>query len=246
MTQQLFEDMIGSPPPSTVDVEAIIATQRRQRRWRTAAAGGAVAAAIVGLLVGFGAIAADNTSTAPPVPGAPPSSGPAPGREDTATTEHRLTEALRQAVRREAPAAELSELEGGDPGDPFTVVHRECGSANPPRSMPVAYFADAGVRVGKHAGILTVELGYDVKGLYCGLGFARMEPKWAESVGPRGQAVFTSREPDSVRIRILVVRPDGSYVAILHAPRWPTLTSASLSLTVDQVRKIALDPALEL
>src|SRR5215217_664028 len=47
MDRQLFDDAIGSPPPSTVDVEAVIARQRRAALVRRVGGPGLVAAAAV-------------------------------------------------------------------------------------------------------------------------------------------------------------------------------------------------------
>ncbi|MFI5837061.1 hypothetical protein ACIA5A_25615 [Micromonospora sp. NPDC051300] len=50
--RQLFDDLIGEPPVSTVDVERVIGGQRRARRLRIGAGATAVAAVVAAVLVG--------------------------------------------------------------------------------------------------------------------------------------------------------------------------------------------------
>ncbi|HTJ37849.1 MAG TPA: hypothetical protein VL738_31840 [Dactylosporangium sp.] len=50
MTRQLFDDFIGTPPPSTVDVEWIMADQDRARRRRRWLAGAGAAAGVATVL----------------------------------------------------------------------------------------------------------------------------------------------------------------------------------------------------
>jgi hypothetical protein len=68
MTQQLFDELIGTPPPSTVDVDGIVRRKRGLRRLRRAAVS---AAAVVAVLAVVG--------TAALLPGGP---APGPGAAD--------------------------------------------------------------------------------------------------------------------------------------------------------------------
>jgi len=84
MTHQLFDDMIGTLPPSTVDVEAIVRRKTGQRRLRRVAVTGvavlAMAAALTPLLLhprGDGATRVGGPSVAPS--GTAVSAGPSGG-----------------------------------------------------------------------------------------------------------------------------------------------------------------------
>lgn len=239
MTQQLFEEMIGDPPPSTVDVETVIGKERRAGRQRRTVAVVAAATVVVGLLTGSRAILAGPGGTAP-------YAGPAAtSTNGTAATERRLTLAVRQAVLRVVPQAQLSRDGGQTIQEPLAVTHRDCGAANPPRQPPKAYHAVGGVRVGEHAGAINFEIGDDIDDLFCGSGL-RFEPtRWTESAGPGGERIWTTAAADGLSCHVVVERRDRSYVSVRHGARWPTLQGASMSLTIGQVTQIALDPAFK-
>lgn len=134
MEKQHFDDAIGAAPPSTVDVDAVIARQRRAAWTRRAVGqGGAAAAGVVA--VTFGVVAAlpagsgdtptgagpgvlvqattsvpTSTSSAPTGPPSPctegtPTAPPAP--EQPATAAARLRSVLTAAVQRQLPGSEL-------------------------------------------------------------------------------------------------------------------------------------------
>lgn len=100
MTHQLFDDMIGTPPPSTVDVEAIVRRKTGQRRLRRVAVTGvavlAVAAAFTPLLLqprGEGATRVGGPSVAPS--GAAVSVGPSGGPQVPPDLDHFIDDAMR-------------------------------------------------------------------------------------------------------------------------------------------------------
>lgn len=67
--RQLFDDLIGEPPVSTVDVDRVISGQRRARRLRIGAGTTAVAAVVAAVLVGTTTlIGKPHTQPAKPVP----------------------------------------------------------------------------------------------------------------------------------------------------------------------------------
>lgn len=121
MNKQLFDDAIGEVPPSTVDVEAVIARGRRADWVRRAAnpvlaTVGAVAVLLGGVAVvllpdgdadGFAPAAPPTTSTTPlptsesPCAGMTPTAPPQPERP--AVTEDRLTDVLTDAVSSRLP-----------------------------------------------------------------------------------------------------------------------------------------------
>jgi len=82
MNQQILDDHIGSPPPSTIDVEQIIKRQRRAGvLLRVAAGGSAVAATVLAIAVGA-ALVGDPRAAAPPstAASAPSTNAPNPYR----------------------------------------------------------------------------------------------------------------------------------------------------------------------
>jgi hypothetical protein len=107
MTKQLFDEVIGAPPPSTVDVERIITGRRRgaARRRLVAASTVAVAATVA---IGMGVLPDRDAGTqasdqhrgkTPPTTAAP---GPGHGKRSAASQTAAVDAALRQA----APGAE--------------------------------------------------------------------------------------------------------------------------------------------
>jgi len=118
MSKQLFDDAIGEVPPSTVDVEAVIARGRRADRMRRVASPVLATVAAVAVLLGGVAVVSlsddDEGSFAPAGPpstttalpsSAPTTSGCAgqdatapPQPEEPRKTEERLTAVLNQVV----------------------------------------------------------------------------------------------------------------------------------------------------
>jgi hypothetical protein len=69
MNQQTLDQLIGSPPPSTVDVDAIVGQQQRRRRWRRITAS---AAAVAVVIIGVSLISTPRTKP----PALPPAASP--------------------------------------------------------------------------------------------------------------------------------------------------------------------------
>lgn len=132
MHRKLFDDAIGPVPPSTVDVDAVVARQRRAAVIRRVAGPGfAAAAGVVAVTFGIAvALPGGTGGTGGLVPGAGPGTSPpttteqapsssapscgASGRpvtEDPAVAAARLTEVMTAAVRARLPDAQLA----GDP-----------------------------------------------------------------------------------------------------------------------------------
>jgi hypothetical protein len=114
MTRQLFDEYIGQPPPSTIDVKAIVRTKRR----RTIGAITASAFMAAALAATATAIALDGGASHPIADPSPPGS-PAPteagfrlvadDRESARATAERLRKALDDAVHATAPSARWTE-----------------------------------------------------------------------------------------------------------------------------------------
>lgn len=116
MNQQIFDELIGAPPPSTVDVDAIVVRQRRRRRVRRFAASGSAAAGValavvLGVTLGGGPhrqsgpppAATTNPSPSAGTTGFALEPGTPAGRE---RTKDRLGAALEAALTEHAPRAE--------------------------------------------------------------------------------------------------------------------------------------------
>lgn len=110
MTRQLFDEMVGTAPPSTVDVHAIVRRETRKsaRRWT-----GVLTAAVAAVAISAGVVATVDRgpdgvrSAVDPPPGAVDNGFrlTATDRESTEATAARLREAIDGAVRRAAPGA---------------------------------------------------------------------------------------------------------------------------------------------
>lgn len=118
MTTQrdLLDREIGTPPPSTIDIDALIARQRRHGRLRTAGLSAVVMVMVltVGAVLVFlrepGGMQWDRNVGASPSPTAA-----AKSRPDEAA---RLTAALRQLVSQLLPGATLAKAPETTPGQP--------------------------------------------------------------------------------------------------------------------------------
>lgn len=180
MYRELLDTAIGTAPPSTVDLESIVARQRRLRVLRGSGAAGAAVATVavltvVALAVGHpgagnprlsvGGPPAASASAAPDPSGATGSPTPAPtaypsllGPEPTeppSAAEERLQVAIRDAVHAVAPGATIRDLDGA-PTFRFTRSDTT-GTAAPPGSVPqFGYAGTASVTVNGRTGNLVV------------------------------------------------------------------------------------------
>ena len=108
MNQETLDTLIGTPPPSTVDVDRIVVRQRRRQRWRrVAASGSAAVAVVVAVAVGLSLTGgprqrpvAATSAPAQPV-GTPGATAGAPGfvlETGTAAGRQRTVDRLRAAL----------------------------------------------------------------------------------------------------------------------------------------------------
>jgi hypothetical protein len=111
MGHQLFDELIGTPPSSAVDVRGIVRRERRSRAFRRL--GGSLAAVLALAAFGGVAVASQGTGGDPAVPQAV---APADGgdtrfrlvfdtKESAKATAERLRHELEQGLRKEAPGA---------------------------------------------------------------------------------------------------------------------------------------------
>jgi hypothetical protein len=270
MTKQLFDDVIGEVPPSTVDVDAAISRGRRAARLHRLTS--PVAAATAGVVLVTGAVAVallpsggnvspgggsqagrclDGVPTAPPL---------AERSEEAAS---RLTGVLGPLVGQRLPAG--SRL-GGPTDHPehvvaqplvFAHVHAEPRSLGGPGDCYLGedYFsANADVSWDSATGAVSVAVGR--------LGGRNMpmdkcvssaeESFCASQTGPRGERVIlvTITLDGVVRHRVDMAKPDGTWVMLSATndirPGEGGLTAPVPPLTREQLLQIALDPALTL
>jgi hypothetical protein len=151
MTQQMFDDLVGQPPPSTIDVDAIVRNQTRRRRLRQAPmVMAAVAVVAVGVVfAGLGTIGTAATSKGDVVR-QEPAGGPkirlvVDTAEGRAKSAEELTKAYDEAVKKAVPGAEW---EGGKPP---RVTDEEA-------APPTKFMFGAGLIVNGKPGALVIQI----------------------------------------------------------------------------------------
>jgi hypothetical protein len=158
MMQPLFDEMIGTPPPSTVDVAAIV---RREQRGRSARRAGYGLAAVVAVAVSAGTLSSGNGSSSDPRAAPPPVADTRfqliSTDEKTADASARqLSRALDHAVKKAVPGVTYPSFKGitSNPtkeGLPLIVVGRG------PGPDPVDWFGGTvNVQVDKRQGALNL------------------------------------------------------------------------------------------
>lgn len=168
--QHLFEPLIGVRPPSTLDLDAFIARQRRaQRNRRITAAGASVAATLVIVLGAAMAVTIPRGGPAVTGPGGPTDEPPPtvgdyipptdPAAFHAATTARLTTAALAAvpAVRPEVTLADNAEVP--------TAGILEFGHNRPsgaPATVPDTYYASADARDAGGLGLIEIAVGFTV------------------------------------------------------------------------------------
>jgi hypothetical protein len=293
MSKQLFDDAIGEVPPSTVDVDAVVARGRRADRMRRVASPALATVAAVAVLLGGVAVVmlsgadADYAPAVPPGPtrttspaptsvdpceGTTPTGPPQP--EEPAVTEDRLTAVLTELVSGElGPGATLEQNpiakdRKGRKLGPLETYHWY----STPKPYDTGcqggedeYSADASVRSPDGVGSISVIVsrlggwGGDRDSITCDdPGVAVDETACRTEATPDGDLIkLTSvgtgaAMKGSKTLRVDVVRADDTYVLIEAANmatsgKYPGPPTASkIPFTHDQLKEMALDPALTL
>lgn len=156
MTQQMFDDLIGQPPPSTVDVDAIVRDRTRRRRIRQAPVVMAAVAvvAVAATVAGFGSLgslgAGSNTKGDVVVVGQEPAGGTkirlvVDTAEGKAKSAEELTKAYDEAVKKAVPGAEWQD------GKPPRVTDEEA-------MPPIEFMFGATLVVGGKPGALVIQI----------------------------------------------------------------------------------------
>jgi hypothetical protein len=121
--QNLLDGEIGTLPPSTLDIDALITRQRRQARLRNAGIGGLVVALV--LMVGAVFVVLPRGEGTDRIPVA---ESPSPSLSPRAAEAARLTAALQQLVSQALPGATLGKVparrQGEQTAEPLVFVDR--------------------------------------------------------------------------------------------------------------------------
>jgi hypothetical protein len=244
MDKQLLDDAIGTAPPSTVDVEAIIGKQRRAARVRAVV--NPRTAAVVGIVAVAGVVWA--------LPGAAPGSDSAGPATMGAPAEPSCAEEARFALQHQFIGKAMAALpDGVVPAD--GEVGGLGGGASPstpevPRDL---LFCGQGLGGGatvssaSGTGFLQVDIssatGNEKSPRTCAE-YEQQKTDCVEDTGPDGEAVVAVTVGDSSHVSydVFVTRPDSQRVLMLHctseSPR------SDPPLTMGQLVTVALDPAL--
>ena len=240
--QERIDDEIGTPPPSTVDVDAIVTRQRRWVRAQRAgvlAAAGFVAAVLVtgvGVLQHAGGVRSPDQVAAPS-----PSASPTDPRQAEAA---RLTAALRPILEQMLPAAQFLPDPQDDGPSGAALVYVDRGT----------YFqATAQIRDAAGLGSLRVTTG-DLVTVFgtttCSTDPAPLDVKLScDSIpGPDGSSVMrlTVTRKKFTRYFILVQRTDGVGVGveITNGIANFVVKRPTPPLTRDQAVSLAEQPSL--
>jgi len=159
MNKELFDELVGEPPPSSVDVDRIVAGKRRSaaRRRLSVVAVAAVAAGAVAV-IGFGPLPDNGTGgQAAHQPGARASTTagaarPSEGVGGKRTSESQV-EAVDAAVQRAAPGAQWRPAADGDKRSRTFEFGEVDGLAANTYQWPL--------QVGGRAGTLTIRIIFD-------------------------------------------------------------------------------------
>lgn len=173
MTQEILDRLIGAAPPSTVDLDAVIARSRRKQRVRRAAVSGSagvavVAAVLAGLTLGGGTPTPRTAAAVPsPVPSASPSETRAAtspmyplyslrneSRAGQAESLRHLRERLELALKGQAPTAKWIYM-------PDVPGEKRTPDGHPVMSLgkdPITYEARSGITLDGVKGGLYVSI----------------------------------------------------------------------------------------
>ena len=230
--RQVMDDAIGESPVSTVDVDMVIAGQRRARKVRRWGACGAAAAAVLALAGTVSQVVPGHTRLGPA--DQPPITTVAGTPADL----QRLDNAVVAAVEREVPG-----LRWHNPASPDVPDwSHEAGA----RGTLVSYQGQGSIVAGEGRAHLEVSI--------LRHGSERTEPPCTEScresAGPRGERVRTWASPpansstDKASRYVRVLRPaDDTMVTVTLESQSPDGIRA---MSLAQQTAIALDPGIAL
>jgi hypothetical protein len=271
MDTQLFDEVIGEPPASTVDVGGIVRREnRRGAVRRVAGLATAVVSLSVATAIGLGLTGGTGASS-PPVAGGGASAPAAPderfalvadNRESASASAKRLGAALDSAFRKEAPGAKWifnPERPGqtGRDGVPPTLSYRVVGEA---KGTPQELFhGDSGVLNDGRKGSLHLGVNATVGVSEDGTTIGRTlkcppsgQRKCTAGKAPSGaRTLFLTSASGGVHVDTCVVGlPGGRSLSITHTDNFGADGSirvqTGMPLTETQVKAIAFDVAAQI
>ncbi|RZU72628.1 hypothetical protein EV384_0999 [Micromonospora kangleipakensis] len=251
--QQLFDDVIGESPVSTVDVERVIGRQRRARRLRIGAGTTAVAAAVVAVVLG--------TTTLVGKPHAQTTT-PTPAVTTVPGTNHdldRIDAAVVAALLRAEPR--LTWAAKGGPASTTPNWESRPGGLLPNATASSGYRGEGGLRIGGTDLFVRVQIERDGAAAWENEGrrpCSTAAVECGERTGPHGEkikferGVWEQKAPSALRDRV-PSRYGGGQVVALRRNGSLVITSAMttgedsrLPLSVEQLTAVTLAPAIAL
>ncbi|MFI2708838.1 hypothetical protein ACH495_01725 [Micromonospora sp. NPDC018662] len=247
--RQIFDEAIGEPPPSAVDIDTLVAREERRRRRLVGKYTASVATAVLALALGAGTLVGPGSAT-----------GPAPAYSAASATAvdraGRLRSAMLAALDREAP--DLRWVRGAGPvtdqatwGGPLTGTPQ--WSVQPFQWESMTGWSGVGVAArGDVRSYLGVFVGRPRPGQTAGPQRCTPGPlKCRSFTGPDGERVVVAdfegrRTVPGPVVRIVerfvtVVRTDGTWVQVETHP-----AADRYLLTAEEMIGVALDPAIRL
>ncbi|MER7416800.1 hypothetical protein ABT346_08445 [Micromonospora peucetia] len=243
----IFREAVGEIPPTSIDVDRVIAGQRRARRFRRVGMVALAVAAVGVVAIGATAVTGPPRADMPaaPSPTKPAVRTPTPTPGDSFTP---MDMAIFEAIDRVAPDLEWAPGLGASPG-----AKSEWVSGPTTRDgIPFGYMGQGRVRSGDRAGHFSVQTDDDLSLLSpCSADTARTSG-CAITTGPAGEKIRSSSnrspadKPDgspsggiAVSSDVFVARTDG-VVLIVSVDG----DDENPPLTIAQLTALALDPAV--
>ncbi|MER7009170.1 hypothetical protein ABT297_39850 [Dactylosporangium sp. NPDC000555] len=258
MTQHLFDEVVGTPPPSTVDVHALVRREKRAQAGRRAGYG---MMAVVALAVSAGVLVSVSGQDRNPHP-APPVAQGAPDlrfqllandKASAEATAKHLSAALNDALKRAAPEAKWVNVKDGGAADPTAEGLPHIAAVNLSDSRAAYFSGSVNVEAGKHVGVLSLTTMGDVgqanprdptnpekKKQPIKLDCAGAEA-CTEGVAPNGQKTLTiAGQTGNVYLRSVRVGIPDNRILIIQVG---STNSNEAPLTVQQITAIVVDVA---
>lgn len=234
--REQFDQIIGTPPPSTLDTHLI---ERRVRRVRDARRGGITATAVVGLgLAGVLLLGSNPPVGTPPVAQSPAQTVPTPGTPTpiSSSPDYRLELKADTKANGDATAAQLAAL-----------IEKEVAAVVPGatwvRKLNIQFAGadsqwsgEGGFRVkGKVGSIFVMTVPFAKVAVSCG----ESPVGCTEGTSPSGRQMMTfdGGKGSSRLVRVAIAAPGGRVIIMHHIPEpsGPVLTVAQFLQIFDSV-----------
>ena len=244
MNPQIFNDLIDESPPSTVDIDAIFARERRSGHRRRWAGAGTIGLLVVALAAGTVVYAGrSRPGTSPPEQigqAAPPPSTPTLWPPEVVA---RLEQEMREVVPRVVPGAQMSNITRWEPWGPTDRPDR--GTGKPDGTIDgETYGIAATVTIGGHSSVVRLRVTRNLpeyERLNCDVPTAEgfCDPDASHGEGP--WVTYTVRADKLSTFSALADHRRGVAVAVEDVFDG---AGDSPLFTQSQLRQIVADPAL--